>query len=288
MRAPVTSFVLAIALLGGCSPSPARWFNQAHAAAPQDIPFAYAEADITQLQAAMAAGELDSVTLTRAYLQRIARLDRAGPRLNAVLELNPDALKEAAALDAERRRGQLRGPLHGIPLLLKDNIGARPMATTAGSLALAGFRPDDAFLVTRLRAAGALVLGKTNLSEWANFRSSQSISGWSARGGQTRNPYRLSHSPCGSSSGSAVAVSANLAAAAVGTETDGSIVCPAAVNGVVGLKPTVGLVSRGGIVPISFSQDTAGPISRSVADAAALLTAMAGRDDADPATAAAL
>ncbi|WP_210131966.1 amidase [Stenotrophomonas rhizophila] len=288
MRAPLTSLVLAIALLAGCSPSPVPLFNQAHAAAsaaPRDTPFAYAETDITQLQAAMAAGELDSVTLTRAYLERIARLDRAGPRLNAVLELNPDALKEAAALDAERRRGQLRGPLHGIPLLLKDNIGARPMGTSAGSLALAGFRPDDAFLVTRLRAAGALILGKTNLSEWANFRSSQSISGWSARGGQTRNPYRLSHNPCGSSSGSAVAVAANLAAAAVGTETDGSIVCPAAVNGVVGLKPTVGLVSRDGIVPISFSQDTAGPITRSVADAAALLTAMAGRDDADPATA---
>jgi len=249
------------------------------------MPFAYAEADISDLQSRMASGELDSVTLARAYLDRIARLDRAGPRLRAVIELNPDALREAAQLDTERRQGQLRGPLHGIPLLLKDNIGASPMSTTAGSLALEGFRPDDAFLVKRLRAAGALILGKTNLSEWANFRSSQSISGWSARGGQTRNPYRLSHNPCGSSSGSAVAVSANLAVAAIGTETDGSIVCPAAVNGVVGLKPTVGLVSREGIVPISFSQDTAGPMTRSVADAAALLTAMAGRDESDPATA---
>ncbi len=288
MRLPLTSLAMVI-VLSGCTPSPSSLLAaSAHAAAPQPDstpPFAYAEADISELQARMAAGELDSVTLTRAYLDRIARVDRAGPRLNAVLELNPDALKEAATLDAERQRGALRGPLHGIPILLKDNIGARPMGTSAGSLALAGFRPDDAYLVTRLRAAGAILLGKTNLSEWANFRGDPSISGWSARGGQTRNPYRLSHSPCGSSSGSAVAVAANLAPAAVGTETDGSIVCPAAMNGVVGIKPTVGLISREGIVPISFSQDTAGPMTRSVADAAALLTAMAGRDDADPATA---
>lgn len=288
MRLPLTSMLMIVSLCG-CAPAPAPVHASeapAAAAAPRpDTPFAYAETDIVDLQAQMAAGALDSTTLTRAYLERIARIDRAGPRLNAVIELNPEALKDAAALDAERRRGQLRGPLHGIPVLLKDNIGARPMSNSAGSLALARFRPDDAFLVTRLRAAGAVILGKTNLSEWANFRSSQSISGWSARGGQTRNPYRLSHTPCGSSSGSAVAVSANLAAAAIGTETDGSIVCPAAVNGVVGLKPTVGLVSREGIIPISFSQDTAGPMARSVADAAALLTAMAGRDDADPATA---
>lgn len=287
MRLTLTSLMLIA--LAGCSPGPAPLHaRESPAAAPPTsapIPFAYAEADIADLQARMASSELDSVTLARAYLDRIARLDRAGPRLRAVIELNPDALREAAQLDAERRRGQLRGPLHGIPVLLKDNIGASPMSTTAGSLALEGFRPDDAFLVKRLRAAGALILGKTNLSEWANFRSSQSVSGWSARGGQTRNPYRLSHSPCGSSSGSAVAVSANLAVAAIGTETDGSIVCPAAVNGVVGLKPTVGLVSREGILPISFSQDTAGPMARSVADAAALLTAMAGRDEADPATA---
>ena len=286
MRLTLTS--LMIIALASCSPPPAP----VHASeSPPSVsaataPFAFAEADIADLQARMAAGELDSVTLTRAYLDRIARLDRTGPRLRAVIELNPEALRDAARLDAERRHGTLRGPLHGIPVLLKDNIGASPMSTTAGSLALEGFRPGDAFLVQRLRAAGALILGKTNLSEWANFRSSNSVSGWSARGGQTRNPYRLSHTPCGSSSGSAVAVSANLAAAAVGTETDGSIVCPAAVNGVVGLKPTVGLISREGIVPISFSQDTAGPMARSVADAAALLTAMAGRDDADPATAA--
>lgn len=250
-----------------------------------DALFPFAEADVASLQALMAAHELDSSTLTQAYLQRIALMDRRGPRLHAVIELNPDAHKEAVARDRERRAGRVRGPLHGIPVLVKDNIDARPMSTTAGSLALAGYRPDDAFLVRRLRAAGAVILGKTNLSEWANYRGTGSVSGWSARGGQTRNPYRRSHSPCGSSSGSAVAMSANLAAVAIGTETDGSIVCPAAMNGVVGLKPTVGLVSRDGIVPISFSQDTAGPITRTVADAALVLTAIAGRDDADPATA---
>ena len=253
---------------------------------PAQAPFVLAEADIPSLQARIATGELDSIALTRAYLKRIAEIDRRGPQLRAVIELNPQALTEAAARDAERRAGRLRGPLHGIPVLLKDNINARPMATTAGSLALKDFRPGDAFLVTRLRAAGAVILGKTNLSEWANYRGEASISGWSARGGQTRNPYRLTHSPCGSSSGSAVAVAANLAAVSVGTETDGSIVCPAATNGVVGLKPTVGLVSRDGVVPISFSQDTAGPLARSVTDAAIVLTAMAGRDEADPATAA--
>jgi len=267
----------------GCSPATPA----AHAAAPSssNAPFPYAETDVADLQARMVSGELDSATLTAAYLKRIAALDRSGPRLRAVLELNPDALKEAAERDRERRAGRLRGPLHGIPVLLKDNINAAPMATTAGSLALQGFKPGDAYLVRRLREAGAVVLGKTNLSEWANFRGNDSISGWSARGGQTRNPYRLSHSPCGSSSGSAVAVAANLASVAIGTETDGSIVCPAAINGVVGLKPTVGLVSREGIIPISFSQDTAGPMTRSVADAAAVLTAIAGRDAADPATA---
>jgi amidase len=285
MRLSLTPLLIACTLVG-CTPAPlpAHARDAATTTAPA-VPFPYAETGIADLQSRMAAGELDSVTLTRAYLERIARLDRAGPRLRSVIELNPDALKVAAELDAERRAGHLRGPLHGIPILLKDNIGASPMSTTAGSLALEGFRPGDAFLVGRLRGAGALILGKTNLSEWANFRSTRSISGWSARGGQTRNPYRLSHNPCGSSSGSAVAVAANLASASVGTETDGSIVCPAAINGVVGLKPTVGLVSREGIIPISFSQDTAGPMTRSVADAAALLTAMAGRDDADPATA---
>ncbi len=252
-------------------------------AAPTD--FTYAELDITDLQARMQQGELDSRTLTQAYLDRIAAIDKAGPQLNAVIELNPDALKEAALRDVERKTNAVRGPLHGIPILLKDNIDATPMVNSAGSLALEDFRPKtDAFLVRRLREAGAVILGKTNLSEWANFRSTRSTSGWSARGGQTRNPYALDRNPCGSSAGSAVAVSANLAAAAVGTETDGSIICPAAVNGLVGLKPTVGLISRDGIIPISYSQDTAGPMTRSVADASLLLNILAGRDPADPAT----
>ncbi|WP_411832670.1 amidase [Pseudoxanthomonas mexicana] len=277
----IALLVLFLALSAGCrqpAPPPA-----AGAQAPSD--FLYAEMDIAQLQALMRSGELDSRTLTRAYLDRIAAIDQAGPRLGAVIEINPDAMKEAALRDVERKSQSVRGPLHGIPVLLKDNIDAVPMATSAGSLALKDLRPaGDAFLVRRLREAGAVVLGKTNLSEWANFRSTRSTSGWSARGGQTRNPYVLDRNPCGSSSGSAVAVSANLAAVAVGTETDGSILCPAAVNGLVGLKPTVGLISRGGILPIAHSQDTAGPMTRSVADAAVLLGVMAGRDSADVAT----
>lgn len=200
----------------------------------------------------MQAGQSSCVQLTHAYLQRIASIDRSGPSLNAVIELNPQAEADAAALDAERRAGQVRGPLHGIPLLLKDNIDALPMVNSAGSLALASFRPtQDAFLVRRLRAAGAVILGKTNLSEWANFRSTQSSSGWSGRGGLTRNPYALDRNPCGSSAGTGAAIAASLATAGIGTETDGSITCPAAVNGLVGLKPTVGLVSRDGIIPIS-------------------------------------
>ncbi len=221
---------------------------------------------------------------TQAYLDRIAAIDDAGPTLNAVIELNPDALKDADALDAERKAGKVRGPLHGIPVLLKDNIDALPMANSAGSLALAEHHPKaDAFLVRKLREAGAVVLGKTNLSEWANFRSTRSSSGWSGRGGQTRNPYALDRNPCGSSAGTGSAIAANLAAVGIGTETDGSIICPSAVAGLVGIKPTVGLVSRGGIIPISVSQDTAGPMTRSVADAAALLTAIASPDPADPA-----
>lgn len=256
----------------------------AAAAAPRDG-FAFAEVGIDELQARMGRGELTSHALTQAYLDRIAAIDDAGPTLNAVIELNPAALKEADALDAERKAGRVRGPLHGVPVLLKDNIDATPMANSAGSLALASHHPrTDAFVVARLREAGAVILGKTNLSEWANFRSSRSSSGWSARGGQTRNPYALDRSPCGSSSGSGAAVAANLAAAAIGTETDGSIVCPSSVAGTVGIKPTVGTVSRSGIIPISHSQDTAGPMARSVADAATLLSAMVGRDDTDPAT----
>ena len=247
------------------------------------------EADIQTLQQRMAQGSLSSRALTQWYLDRIAAVDRAGPRLNAIIALNPDALASADALDAERRAGKLRGPLHGIPILLKDNIDtADGEPTTAGSLALATVPAhQDAQIVRRLRAAGAVILGKTNLSEWANYRSKRSSSGWSAVGGQTRNPYVLDRTPCGSSAGSAVAVSANLAVAAIGTETDGSIVCPSSINGIVGFKPTLGLVSRQGIVPIAHSQDTAGPMARTVADAALLLDAIAGSDPADAATAAA-
>jgi amidase len=244
------------------------------------------ELTLADIAAAYTDGRLTSRQLTQTYLDRIAALDRRGPGLRAVLETNPRALDIAAELDRERLAHGPRGVLHGVPILLKDNVETEDrMMTTAGSLALDGwYAPKDAPLVARLRAAGAVILGKTNLSEWANFRSSHSSSGWSGRGGQTRNPYALDRTPSGSSSGSAVAVSANLCAIAVGTETDGSIVSPASINGIVGLKPTVGLVSRGGIVPISHSQDTAGPLARSVRDAALLLGVMAGPDAADPAS----
>ncbi|MBA4136966.1 MAG: amidase [Opitutus sp.] len=244
------------------------------------------EATIAGLQAEMTAGRLTAVQLTQAYLDRIAALDRAGPKLNAVIELNPDALAIAAERDAERSAGRVRGPLHGIPVLLKDNIDtADRMQTTAGSLALVGQKvPRDARVVTLLREAGAVLLGKTNPTEWANFRGSNSSSGWSARGGQTKNPYALDRNPSGSSSGSAVAVAANLCAFAIGTETNGSIVSPASANGIVGMKPTVGLVSRDGIIPIAASQDTAGPMTRTVADAALVLAALAGADRRDAAT----
>lgn len=237
-------------------------------------------------QAALTDGRVTSEQLVRNYLERIERIDRAGPKLNAVLALNPKALDEARRLDAERRAGKVRGPLHGVPILLKDNIEtADGTATTAGSLALAAnVTGRDAPLVRRLTDAGAIVLGKTNLSEWANFRGNRSISGWSGVGGLVRNPYSLDRTACGSSSGSGAAVTAGLAAAAIGTETDGSITCPAAMTGVVGLKPTVGLVSRTHVVPISPEQDTAGPMTRTVADAAAMLNVIAGTDPADPAT----
>jgi amidase len=246
------------------------------------------ELTLLEIGAAFTDGRLTSQRLTQTYLDRIDAIDRRGPRLGAVLEINPRALEIAAELDRERAARGPRGPLHGVPVLIKDNVEtADRMMTTAGSLALDGwYSPKDAPLVARLRAAGAVILGKTNLSEWANFRSTHSISGWSGRGGQTRNPYALDRTPSGSSSGSAVAVAANLCAVAVGTETDGSIVSPASVNGIVGLKPTVGLVSRTGVVPISHSQDTAGPLARTVRDAAVLLGVMAGPDAADPASAA--
>jgi amidase len=242
---------------------------------------------IVELQARMTEGATSAEALVRTYLERIDAVDRAGPTLRSVLETNPDALAIAADLDAERRRSGPRGPLHGVPVLLKDNVDTGDaLTTTAGSLALEGHRAQrDAFLVARLREAGAVVLGKANMSEWANFRSTRSSSGWSSRGGQTRNPYALDRTPGGSSSGSAVAVAAGLCAAAIGTETDGSITAPASLNGVVGFKPTVGWVSRDGIVPIAASQDTAGPLTRTVADAALLLDAIAGADPRDSATA---
>ena len=245
------------------------------------------EATIAALQQRMASGQDTSRSLVDKYLARIEVIDRSGPALHSVLEVNPDARTIADQLDAERKSGRTRGPMHGIPILIKDNIAtADRMMTTAGSLALAGAAPPkDAFIVTRLREAGAVILGKTNLSEWANFRSTHSASGWSGRGGQTKNPYALDRNPSGSSSGSGASIAANLAAAAVGTETDGSIVSPSNSNGLVGLKPTLGLVSRTGIIPIAHSQDTAGPMTRTVADAAALLSAMAGADPDDPATA---
>jgi len=244
------------------------------------------EATVPQLQAAMQAGRLSARSLATYYLARIRAVDKAGPRLNAVIELNPDALSIAQALDDERRKSGPRGPLHGIPVLLKDNIAtADRMDTTAGSLALAGVKAArDAHIADRLRRAGAVILGKTNLSEWANLRSTRSTSGWSARGGLTRNPYALDRNTSGSSSGSGAAAAANLAALTVGTETDGSIVSPASINCLVGIKPTIGLVSRSGIIPLSHSQDTAGPMTRSVTDAAILLTALAGPDEADAAT----
>jgi amidase len=246
-----------------------------------------AEWDIAALQDAMHRGELSARDLVQYYLERIDALDRKGPALHAVIELNPDALQIADELDQERRTSGPRGPLHGIPILLKANIDtADRMITSAGSLALAEHRPpDDAFLVARLRDAGAIILGKANLSEWANFRSGNSSSGWSSLGGQTRNPYDTARSPCGSSSGSAVAVAAGMAAFAVGTETDGSIICPAGINGIVGIKPTLGLVSRDGIIPIAHSQDTAGPMAANVRDAAMLLNVLAAVDPQDPASA---
>jgi amidase len=246
------------------------------------------EVTVAQLRDGMAAGRWTSRHIVEQYLERIEAMDRKGPTLRSVIETNPDALKLADELDRERRSRKPRGPLHGIPVLLKDNIDtADRMTTTAGSLALEGsIPPRDSFVAERLRGAGAVLLGKANMSEWANIRSNRSSSGWSARGGQCKNPYVLDRNPCGSSSGSAAAVSANFSAVAIGTETDGSIVCPASATGIVGIKPTVGLVSRAGIIPISHTQDTAGPLCRTVADAAAVLSVLTGGDPRDRATAA--
>jgi len=255
---------------------------------PPDLPtFELEEATIADLQRRMESGHESSRSLTEKYIARIDAMDRKGPSLHSVLEVNPDAASIAQSLDAERKAGKVRGPLHGIPILLKDNIGTSDrMTTTAGSLALEGsIPPADAFLAKKLRDAGAVLLGKTNLSEWANFRSTHSSSGWSGRGGQCRNPYALDRNPSGSSSGSGSAAAANFCAAAIGTETDGSIVSPSNNCGLVGVKPTLGLVSRSGVIPIAHSQDTAGPMTRTVADAAVLLSAIAGVDPADSATA---
>lgn len=248
--------------------------------------FELEEVTIAQLQAGMQEGKWSAKSIAEKYLKRILEIDKSGPAINSIIELNPDALQIAAALDRERKAKGARGPLHGIPILLKDNIDtADRMMTTAGSLALLNSKPlRDAFIVERLRAAGAVILGKTNLSEWANIRSTHSTSGWSGRGGQTRNPYALDRNPCGSSSGSGAAIAANLAAIAIGTETDGSIVCPSSSNSLVGIKPTLGLVSRSGIIPIAHSQDTAGPMTRTVTDAAILLSALVGIDPRDDVT----
>ncbi len=267
----------AVALVGG----------EAQASSGQAKSLMLEEATLDGLQTGLAAGRWTSAELVRRYRARIRALDQAGPKLNAVIELNPEALALAQVLDAERKAGKLRGPLHGLPVLIKDNIDtADHMKTTAGSLALSGAPApkEDAFIVKKLREAGAIILGKTNLSEWANLRSTRSSSGWSGRGGQTRNPYALDRSPSGSSSGSGAAVAASFCAVGVGTETDGSVVSPASVAGLVGLKPTVGLLSRRGIIPISHTQDTAGPMTRTVRDAAILLGAMAGSDPKDAAT----
>ncbi len=290
--------VLGAAAAGGVRPAgEGVWPAPAAAPAPYSAPavlprarapFELEEITIAELQSGMASGRYTAKGVVELYLERIGAMDRTGVALQSIIETNPDAVALAEALDQERAAKGARGPLHGVPVLLKDNIDtADRMTTTAGSLALEGSIPSrDAHLAARLRAAGAILLAKANMSEWANIRSSRSSSGWSARGGQCRNPFVLDRNPCGSSSGSAAAVSANFGVVAVGTETDGSIVCPASACGVVGLKPTVGLVSRAGIIPISHTQDTAGPLCRTVADAAALLGALAGPDSRDPATAA--
>lgn len=263
---------LAVSQINSCVQAPV------HNSAPEDYStFELNEVTIAQLQEKMKSGVMNSEEITKKYLDRIEQIDKNGPQLRSVIEVNPDALEIARQFDAERKGGKIRGPLHGIPVLIKDNIDTGDkMQTTAGSLALVGApAPDDAIIIGKLREAGAVLLGKTNLSEWANFRSTHSSSGWSGRGGQVRNPHSIDRSPCGSSSGTGVAVSANLCAIGIGTETDGSIVCPSGINGLVGIKPTLGLWSRDGIIPISHSQDTAGPMARTVADAAILLGALA-------------
>jgi len=267
--------------------SAGRAFAAPEPAPPKSAPFDLEEATFADLQAGMSSRKYTARSLVQKYLSRIEQLDKHGPAVNSVIEINPDALAIAGELDKERKEKGARGPMHGIPVLIKDNIDtADHMSTTAGSLALLGSRPaKDSFVAQKLRQAGAVILGKTNLSEWANIRSSHSSSGWSARGGLTKNPYVLDRNACGSSSGSGTAAASNFCAVAVGTETDGSVVCPSSLCGLVGLKPTLGLISRSGIVPIAHSQDTAGPMARTVRDAAILLSALAGADPNDKATA---
>jgi amidase len=278
---------LSAAIVAGAKPAHARPAAAPNGASETASPFELEEKTIADLQQMMSSGQMSSRQITLRYLARIEKLNKRGPALHAVIETNPDALAIAAALDTERKAKGPRGPMHGIPVLLKDNIDTHDrLTTTAGSLALEGSIPlRDSFIVRQLRAAGAVVLGKTNLSEWANFRSSHASSGWSGRGGQAKNPYVLDRNPCGSSSGSGAAVAANLCAVAVGTETDGSVVCPSSANGIVGIKPTLGVLSRSGIIPIAHSQDTAGPMTRTVRDAAILLGAMSGEDPDDSTTA---
>lgn len=274
-------------LLSACKPDSTK-STVASTTTEKDVAndFELNEENISSLQEKMTTGHYSSEQITNLYLQRIDAVDKKGALLNSIIELNPDAISIARSLDQERKSGKVRGPLHGIPILIKDNINTGDkMQTTAGALAMQGHvASTDAFVIKKLRDAGVVILGKTNLSEWANFRSSHSCSGWSSRGGQTKNPYILDHNPCGSSSGSGAAVAANLCVVAVGSETDGSVTCPSSVNGIVGIKPTVGLVSRSGIIPISATQDTAGPMGRSVKDVAILLSAMTGVDNDDPVT----
>ena len=283
--ATLASAGLTTLLITGCT-STTKKEEDVASAEDSKTTFELDEETIGSLREKLASGKYTSEQLVQLYLKRIDTIDKNGPQLNSVIEVNPDAVAIAVAMDKEMKAGKSRGPLHGIPVLIKDNIDtADKMQTTAGSLAMEGnIASNDAFVVKQLRAAGAIIIGKTNLSEWANFRSTQSCSGWSSRGGQTKNAYILDHNPCGSSAGSGAAVSANLCVVAVGTETDGSIVCPASVNGVVGIKPTVGLVSRSGIIPISKTQDTAGPMARTVTDAAILLGVMAAIDSEDSVT----
>jgi amidase len=283
-KSSLAGLTLTTLTIASCSPGEKKERQQKAEGDPAD--FELNEATIDQLQKKMVSGELTARSITEKYLARISAIDKSGPHLNSVIELNPDALTIADDLDRERKEGKVRGPLHGIPVLIKDNINTGDkMMTTAGALALEGNKASkDAFIIGLLRESGAVLLGKTNLSEWANFRSTRSTSGWSSRGGQTKNPYVLNRNPCGSSSGSGAAVAANLCTLAIGTETNGSVACPASINGVVGIKPTVGLWSRSGIIPISSTQDTAGPMARTVTDATILLTALAGVDDSDAIT----